>query len=350
MRPFEQSQVRRRRRELAGDARAGLWARGRARVQQRAFLRENLGRLAVLVLIGLVICVGIAWTMPTDLLRGVVIGAFLVAVPGAIWMIAVQLTGTAPVMMGDGAEQWTASDLRPLTRDGWHLVNHLALSTDDIDHVLIGPGGAYAFETKWSSSWDSTHGRQRLLEAVEQARTNARKLGLWSPMKQLGVAPVPVVVLWGLHVSKWDDHQREQVIAGVTVLAGPELRAWCGRLGRGVLSAEQVLNAWQALAEHAQRRDQSDAVQHPVPVSFAEWVSRGALSVGGAALGCVAVGQLQTYTRSIALSSTLACALLIPALTLRHSLRWRWLGWSWIGGVALTTAALLAAGLITAVT
>src|SRR4051812_26626708 len=69
---------RRRRRELAGDARAGSWARGKARSQQRAFARANWVRYTVVGFLGLVVSLVVAWTMPNNFLAGVVIGTSLV--------------------------------------------------------------------------------------------------------------------------------------------------------------------------------------------------------------------------------------------------------------------------------
>jgi hypothetical protein len=36
--------------------------------------------------------------------------------------------------MGATAEQWTASELRPLRRSGWRLINHYLLRSE-IDHA-----------------------------------------------------------------------------------------------------------------------------------------------------------------------------------------------------------------------
>ncbi len=84
-----------------------------------------------------------------------------------------------------------------LAKASQNSVGGFRLSQRDIDHVLLGPGGAYAFETKWSSSWESEYGRRRLTDAVGQATAGARTLRLWQPFKTLGIEPHPVVVLWG---------------------------------------------------------------------------------------------------------------------------------------------------------
>lgn len=64
----------------------------------------------------------------------------------------VLLSGTAPLMMGELAEQWTAQELRPLTKHGWRLVNHFGLGYGGQDHVLVGPGGVVLLETKSSAT------------------------------------------------------------------------------------------------------------------------------------------------------------------------------------------------------
>ena len=347
MQQLGRSVERRRQRELAGAARAGSWARGRARTEQRAFLRANWVRLTVFILGALVLGVAVAWTMPSEFLSGVVVGASLVAVPGSLWWLAVQLTGTAPTMMGDEAEQWTASELRRLSREGWRLVNHLALRTDDIDHVLLGPGGAYAIETKWSSSWEGTYGQQRIRHALAQARDNARALSLWHPLKSLEIMPSPVLVLWGPGLSNWDERRRVRSVDGVSIVVGPALRDWIGSLGQGGLTEEQVSKGWWVLEEHIARRDPTERALHPVPMSVAEWAGRLALAVGFSALGLAAFGQILHWTQSVALTLLLVCALILPFHLLLRSALLRWVVWSWSIGLGLPCLALIAAEAIT---
>ncbi|WP_162164476.1 nuclease-related domain-containing protein [Intrasporangium chromatireducens] len=284
--------------------------------------------------------------MPNDLLRGVVIGAFLVALPSAVWVLTMQFTGTAPVMMGDEAEQWTATELRRLSRRGWRVINHVALREDDIDHVLVGPGGAYAVETKWSSSWSTSYGRDRVLEGIEQVRANARLLKLWHPLKQLAITPQPVLVMWGPGLSKLNSQDRVRVVNEVTVVVGSALRPWLRSLDNGVLSEQQISGAWSALEAHLEGRDRADSALHRVPTSVAEAVARLALAVGFAAFGIAALGQILNWTQSMPLTLSLACALTLPAGLLIPSPRWRWMAWGWGAGLGLPSAALLASELV----
>jgi len=174
--------LRRRRRqlELAGDRRAGSWGRRKARIAQRRYLREHYRLLAIAAVALLVPVLLAALLVPSTAARYFLLGAGLTGTVGVLTVWVQQVTGTAPVMMGDLAEQWTASELRGLRRDGWRLVNQLALRAWDIDHVLIGPGGVLAVETKWSAHpWVLDPPDDRVRRAVQQAQANARDLRLW---------------------------------------------------------------------------------------------------------------------------------------------------------------------------
>lgn len=138
---------------------------------QRDFVRRYwwvyLGAMLTLLLL----TAGVSLLMPTGFLKGLVVGGFLVGGGAALWSLTVQVTGTAPVMMGDTAEMWTAMELRRLQSRGWRIVNHFVLAKDDIDHVLVGPGGAYVVETKWAT------GREvccELARLKDRPRTGAR--------------------------------------------------------------------------------------------------------------------------------------------------------------------------------
>lgn len=108
-------------------------------------------------------------------------------------MLTSQATGTAQLTSGAAAEQLTCAELRKLRAASWRVVNHFALEDWDIDHVLVGPGGVIAVETKWSHrDWRTAQSRPWLNAAVDQAQANARTLRLW--LKRFGVTDVQSVV------------------------------------------------------------------------------------------------------------------------------------------------------------
>jgi Nuclease-related domain len=252
-------------------------------------------------------------------------------------------------MMGDLSEQWTAHALRGLRRRGWQLVNHFALGVDDIDHVVIGPSGAFAIETKWSSSsWQSHFGEQRQRQAIAQARRNARSLRLWHPFKSCQIPVQPVVVFWGRDKT-WPAEHRVRVVEGVMVVVGDELRPWLANQKEGVLSAHQVEEGWAALNEHTLQRDAVDAANEPVPPSLGDWAARAGLAVAAAvaalfAFDAVFVGSHSAVV-TVVTAGALAAAGMVPVR--RRVVPWVWpAAWGWMTAHAVLSMALTAAEVV----
>lgn len=291
---------RRRERELAGDHRAGSWARGRARAAQHRYVRLHWRSLALFALVLLAPALLAAVFIPDALARGFLLGAATAGVGGALTVWVLQVTGTAPAMMGDLAEQWTASELRPLRRRGWRLVNHVRLRRWDIDHVLVGPGGALAVETKWSASpWVLKPPEERVLRAVRQARGNADDLQRWAEFRRAGVSRVqPVVVLWGSGSGQLQVPPGGLQIDGVTVVPGPAAQHWRDGLPELVLlTPAQVEVAWQGLDRHTRLRDQRDP--EPLPASVGRVIGVVGGTVGCALLAVVVAAGLLTLLGSV---------------------------------------------------
>lgn len=328
-------------RMLASDARAGSWARGRARVAQREYLRERWPLYSGLMIGLLVVTLVVAWLMPTGFLRGLVVGALLVAGAATFWSWTLQVTGTAPVMMGDMAEQWTAGELRKLRTRGWRMVNHFVLAKDDIDHVLVGPGGAFAFETKWSAtSWRSDFGQARLREAVAQATANARILRLWHPLKSRRVPVEPVVVLWGGGVRDWPGDEQISQVNGTTVLAGHALPTWAAELCASALNNDQIAEVWGVLDAQVARRDPIDELHHPLPASLEEIVMRIGLAFFAGIFGLLFMGELVQLIDPLWLALAIGAGCVAPASIL---LGRRFAGpaaWGWLLGGGLPIVAL----------
>lgn len=333
MRWLRGTSTERRRRNLAGDARAGSWARGRARTAQREFLREHWAPFGCFVVGAWLIAILGGLAMPNAFIRGLAVGAALVVAPVAVWVHTMQVTGSAPLMMGDLAEQWTAQELRRLRHRGWLLVNHFVLGSDDIDHVLLGPAGAVVVETKWSgSSWDSGFGLQRQRDAVRQAETNARRLRLWHPFKSRDIPVRPVVVLWGRGISRWEENDQVREIDSVPVVTGPALRAWTERLEGQSLDSSKVEQVWDSLEMQVARRDPLDATTHPLPTSVAEWTARASAAVAVGVLALLTFTWILKSTNSALPTVVISAALASPSplLTRAQPPEWlRWAAWSW---------------------
>jgi hypothetical protein len=161
--------------------------------------------------------------------------------------------------MGAEAEQWTSAELRRLCRRRWVVVGHrqryhvnnVLLDAWDIDHVLIGPEGILAIETKWSaSSWTDTIRTRRAVEAAAAVRAKARKLEriLASTNYGLALSVTPLVVLWPTAAGAPPGGT-----GGTQIAWGADLAKY---LPSGPpLEGELVERAQHAIANWAARRD-----------------------------------------------------------------------------------------------
>ena len=225
--------------------------------------------------------------LPNDLLRGIGIGAAVVGVPALLWNFVVQATGTGSSMMGEQAELWTASELRKNRED--RLLNHISLAYGDIDHLVVGPRGVVAVETKWSSQpWDERDGPNRIRAAALQVTQECRRLNLWTPFRSAGIEARPLVVLWGHGVRGWSEVERVRIVEGVTVVSGYVLRDWMRERRAQALDLAQVELVVDALTAQVERRDRADRERAPMPRSAGEILSAVGQVIAGCGFGLVA--------------------------------------------------------------
>ena len=249
----------RRQRWLASDKRAGQYPRELAKAKRKAFVRRLAPRLAIAALVLAVITLGAVWLInrmlaPGQLVIGLALGCGFTTLFYELRRTIREGSGSVTAELGQQGEQWTAQELRKLRGDGWRVVNHVVLRRRDIDHVLVGPGGVYAIESKWKSdplrlspldSW--------IVEAVTQARSNARDLTMWHDLKTLGVGEVkPVVFFWGpgaVELPPVFEHQ------GVTVVKGSSSGEWRASLVGHELDGPAIQAVWDALDRQCRTRD-----------------------------------------------------------------------------------------------
>jgi hypothetical protein len=350
MRPIAHARQRQREWLLASGHRAGVWARAKARTRQRQFLRTNAGMLTLLVAVIVGAATAALPFLPSSFARGFVLGVAVAGGAGVIAVWTLQATGTAATMMGDLAEQWTASELRRLRHHGWRLVNHFALRRWDIDHVLVGAGGVLAVETKWTSTpWHLDPLEERIHRAAAQARSNAADLQAWADIKTSEITQVQaVVVLWGAGTHDLSPDLRVQHLDGTTVITGSALRAWVRQLtsdtSRRQLTSQQVQHIWQALDRQVRRRDHHD--QFTPPISFTTLTIRTIATGTAALLAAITTAWLLSRPGGIAWRLPVSLALIAGPAPLRRlsPARYPVLGWQAGAGGSLliiATAPLL---------
>ena len=278
------SHVSRRERELASAARAGSWSRRRALELQYRYVRRGWPRLAIFCLLMAAFSTFVLFV--PERFRSFALGAWLAAVAGVVVHLVVVYSGSATFLVGDLGEQWTHDELRHLAGRSWKIVHRVLFrAAEDIDHVLIGPGGVVVVETKWSADdWRSRRMRPRIADAAAQVQENARvmKLVLRSV---LGDAPVrSIVALW-----PGDPELLREHIGDTVVMGGQELRQWVESLPENELSPDAITRAWSVVAEHLARRDAADVLRlGPPPASPWQAIQQAAEAVSGFVLGAYA--------------------------------------------------------------
>jgi hypothetical protein len=162
--------------------------------------------------------------------------------------------------MGEEATAETVLGRRQ-RRQGWRLVNDLYFSGHgDVDHLLVGPGGIFVLESKWTNTpWELTPqgivgppGR----DPITQARDGSRKVEsmLRHSRQRFDVTVHPLVVIWGKGSPRIEGGWTE--IGGVWIFEGRQAKQWRNQLRRDDLSHSLVDSVAQALeADLASRID-----------------------------------------------------------------------------------------------
>jgi Nuclease-related domain len=142
---------------------------------------------------------------------------------------------------GAAGERRTARLLGPLERHGWAVLHDLAIprSQANLDHLLIGPGGVFAIDSKQyrgrlhlDPSGRLWHGRYPLAPTLQAVSFEADQAALVLP--DPGLAVVPIVAVHGAQVP-WG----KVVADGVAVVAARRLPSMLRTLP-AVLGPERV--------------------------------------------------------------------------------------------------------------
>lgn len=305
----------RRIRELASERRAGSWSRESAAKKQYEFLRAH--PFLPVFLVGM-----LAATLPFVLLlpertRSFASGALTATIFWLGVLLIRQLSGVGYLHLGELGEKWTAQQLRRFVRSKeWRLINRLHLKRhSDVDHVLIGPPGVIVIETKGGATdWMEASQQSRIDAAVGQVRRNEIPVRGLVRARQTGTPMYAVVVLW----PSYEDF-KTQVVNDVTVLSGHRLSEWVADLPTGGLSPEGVADAWSALADTVERREQFEIETNGPPPRSMEQLAfdlvQFPLGVLAGFLAFAAIGRLGI----VALVATALLALAAGALADRRT-------------------------------
>ncbi len=225
------------------------------------FLQRNRWRLFGMVAGYAALSAAIGFFVPEGWWSGAYWGA---AAVGLLWAISwfVSLDGSFFIRAGSWAEEWTSDALRKKAA-GFVLIDDFPLEGRNLDHVLVGPGGVFAVETKWKSKWRDRQQELRSLEPERgQAAFQAEKLQ--EILEGLGhsVRVRPMLVAWGPGIPT------DESFVGfgqVGVFVGDRWKDWPDRaLNKDAVTPEQAAAITQRLTrlvEETAIREQSVTVR-----------------------------------------------------------------------------------------
>jgi hypothetical protein len=249
------------------------YAQRKIRDLRRRFLRRHWWVLALFACFVVGLSIALArfenlfsrWIDP-GLVTGFILGTG-VATAVAMVVTLLGMDGGRSYREGLEAESWTASALNRLRKDGWFVLHDLEFEGRNVDHVLIGPRGVVAVETKlrneeWTitgASIEDTHHRpiRWVGELVGQTARQARTLRSLLFAGGVRTDVRPVLVLWGRGITG----APTVTIDGVLVGLGKHIDDWFDQVRSIPLSDEQVRLARRAV----ERRKAKEGVGKPAP-------------------------------------------------------------------------------------
>lgn len=272
-------------------------ARRNIRRRQMRAAKRAAPPLALLAVLQTGSVAWIAWAgdpEPTWFAAGANVAAWIAL---AAWAVFV-MSGTDRRTTGLDAQEWTRSEVRKLRRQGWRAVHGVPLPNGgDIDHVIVGPAGAFAVETKWSLEWAAgRHADDTLRRAAAQAKAGRRKVALILRSSDRGgridVPVEPLIVVWG----RLPDGT--PTTAEVPVVHGSDLQSWLedqadrnldeAAVARAVEKIEALADVWEA---GERERDERTGAVAPVLIELGplEVLTRIGLGLLGGLGGVVGV-------------------------------------------------------------
>ncbi len=328
---------------MTDGGRAGAWSRRNARRQLYDYGGRNW-RPLLAGAASIWVVTALAWALvPPHPLFAFVLGALNAAFIAAVAVLAVVQTGTSTWLLGSWGEQHTSEALKRLRSRGWHLVNGIPLDRGDVDHVLLGPGGAFAIETKnHSAGWDLDRPDRWLAGAVSQAREGAAWLHRYLKSTDVGVEVdvLPVLVLWGRVKGEG------RVIDGVEVVPGPDLRSWIERPRVETLVPEDLERAIAGIHRFVAKRDDhiSSHDEDPYLVRIGPGAILSDITQGACGLGALVVAGVAAAWLSDPWGVLFLLMLAVPlGFAGRRIAEVRAAATGWLVGAAVSIAALVVA-------
>jgi hypothetical protein len=199
----------------------------RAQAQSLAVREAWIGVAAVAVLVvGMVLAVP-SWMLILAELAA--IAAFLIVSPQVDRDYGRWLRGAE-------GEEAVGGILESLTADGWHVIHDVSFGRGNIDHVVVGPGGVFAVETK-------SHAGRISLDRLDPKMLSQAYAEKKTLEERLGIEVQPLLVFSRAYLIERPSALRQ----GVTVMTARGLSHYFSRR-RPTMSAAQARQVYERLA------------------------------------------------------------------------------------------------------
>ncbi len=230
----------------------------------------------------------VAKIAPNVFLRGAVVGAGVVFVFGGLAFTVFLFTGSGPRTMGAIAETWTSSELRPLRKHGWKLIDHVYYRYADVDHLPVGPGGAIVVESKWSARvWMTLASDPDFSRHLARVQRSAHDVRLATPQLRREGSGRPVLFLWGGGQTSGRQPAEPTNVDGVDVVYGvAAAKLWRSRIASApaLFDQDEISEIWSRLRSQAAKTDEQDSAE-PSPPTFTRLYWTAFATVLAAVLG-----------------------------------------------------------------
>ena len=169
-------------------------------------IRENWTAWAEMLGLTAILAALIEFAPISQSLRNFLLGFLVAAALCTFAVLVYVMSGSYGPSVGRLGEEATVEAVtsRQRRRMGWQVINGIYLAGHgDLDHVLVGPGGAFVVESKWTTGNCSIRDGAVIglvgREPIDQAREGARKLERYLRYgpQRFEIDVRPVVVMWG---------------------------------------------------------------------------------------------------------------------------------------------------------
>jgi len=195
-----------------------------------------------------------------------------------IWRILRTLYCLQNCRRGLLGEQAVGQQLNQLMHEGYHVFHDFSFGTENVDHVLVGPGGIFSIETKYKRKDRRADDGQKVFfngkrlrfgayetsAPLDQARHQSKRLLKIVKHVANGRTVQPVVVYPGWFV------EQEKGEVDVIVLNDQRLITWLAKQ-RTVLDDKTIYRVADLLAERCRQPDPESPEDFALDASTADW-------------------------------------------------------------------------------